>query len=123
MYNFLVSAMPGTWDGEPWKVELSRCVREYTDNEITSRYGELDAAAIAELKRFPSLFAYESGNDLAPKFGVIRDIIKRQGDVRIQYEIVPVEPFLTHRDLVALSFELDIGKWELNRTHWARVSV
>jgi NAD(P)-dependent dehydrogenase (short-subunit alcohol dehydrogenase family) len=63
MYNLFVSSNPHAWDGEPWKIELSRCVREYTDTEITERYGALDAPAIAELKRLPSLFTYEAARE------------------------------------------------------------
>jgi hypothetical protein len=119
MYNLLVSANQDAWDGDPWQIELGRCVREYTDTAITKRLGELDASAVAELKRLPCVFAYETPNEKVPKFGVLRDITKRQGEVRIDYDIQPVDPFLTAESLAALSFELDIGKWELNRTHWA----
>ncbi len=120
MYNLLVSGGDGTWDGEPLVLELDRCVREYTDSELTKRFGELDSQAVSELKKLPCIFAYE---DLAahpePQFGVLRDITKRQGRVRIEYEVQHIEPFLSKADLKSLSFELDIGKWELNRTHWA----
>ena len=87
MYNLFVSGSSDAWDGEPWQIELGRCVREYTDIKITERYGALDAAAIAELKRLPSIFAYEAKNDLAPKFGIIRDVVIRQGQVRVEYDL------------------------------------
>ena len=119
MYNLLVSANEDAWDGEPWQIELARCVREYTDKEITQKYGELDAAAVAELKRLPCIFAYETPNKKAPRFGVLRNITKRQGEVKIEYQLQALDPFLTAEDLSAMSFDLDIGKWELNRTHWA----
>lgn len=119
MYNLLVSGNDEGWRGDHWLIDLSRCVREYTDNSISERLGNLDDAAIAELKRLPCVFAYEAFNALAPKFGILRDITKRQGQVRIEYEIQPVEPFLSAEDLEKLTFELDIAKWEMNRTHWA----
>lgn len=119
MYNLLVSAIPGTWDGEPWTVEFSRCVREYTDKAITQKFGELDTAAVNELKKLPCVFAYETIVDAAPQFGVLKNITKRQGQVRIEYETQSVEPFLSAKGLAALTFELDLGKWELSRTHWA----
>lgn len=50
-------------------------------------------------------------------------MIKRKDTVSIEYEIVDIEPFLTYHDLVKLSFELDIKKCELNRTHWAIKNV
>lgn len=119
MYNLLISAMDGTWDGEPWTVELGRCVREYTDTSITQKFGELDAVAVTELKRLPCIFAYEQPSKVAPQFGVLRGITKRQGQVRLEYEMQNVDPFLSAAELAAFSFELDIGKWELTRTHWA----
>jgi hypothetical protein len=119
MYNLLVSGSSEAWDGDPWVIDLSRCVREYTDTEITKRFGDLDSNAVSELKKLPCIFAYESFNEMDPKFGVLREITKRQGQVRIEYEIQAVPQFLSADDLARLSFELDISKWELNRTHWA----
>lgn len=119
MYNLLVSSNEDAWDGQPWQVEIGRCVREYTDTEITKKFGELDAAAVAELKRLPCIFAYETPNNKAPRFGVLREVTKRQGEVKIEYELQQIDPFLTSDALAAMSFDLDIGKWELNRTHWA----
>lgn len=54
-----------------------------------------------------------------PHFGILRDITYRQGEVRIEYELQPLMPFITAEELSAMSFDLDISKWELNRTHWA----
>jgi hypothetical protein len=120
MYNLLIAGVDGTWDGEPIILELGRCVREYTDPELTRHFGELDSAAVNELKKLPCIFAYEGSHNISPpQFGILRDITKRQDRARIAYEIQPVDPFLTSADLASLSFELDIGKWELTRTHWA----
>ena len=119
MYNLLVSGSDETWHGEPWQVEVSRCVNEYTDPAIIEKYGRLDNAAIAVLTRLPCIFSYEAFNRLAPHFGVIRDVSKRQGQVRIEYELQTCDPFLTASDLKSMKFELDIAKLELNRTHWA----
>jgi len=119
MYNLFVSSNPGAWNGEPWLIEENRCVREYTEDKITQQFGELDSAAIGALKKLPCIFAYEAARDLNPNFGVIRDITKRQGQVRVDYELMELERFLTTDDLENMMFELDIGKWELNRTHWA----
>lgn len=119
MYNLFISAGADAWNGEPWQVEEGRCVREYTNTPITEQFGELDAASVEALKKLPCIFGYEASNQRAPKFGILRHITKRQGQVRVEYEIQPVEPFLTANDMENLMFELDIGKWELNRTHWA----
>lgn len=119
MYNLLVSGDDKDWTGKPWIIEASRCVTEYTDTEITKRLGKLDATAVSELQRLPCIFAYEASNKKAPRFGVIRKITRRQDQVRIEYEIKDVDPFLSAEDLSFLAFALDISKWEMNRTHWA----
>jgi hypothetical protein len=119
LYNFFVSGLQEAWDGAPFQIELSRCVREYTSPNLTGRYGSLDATSILELRRAPCIFAYETGHQRSPKFGYIRDVVQRQGQVRVEYEIHQVDPFLTAGDLEQMMFELDIAKYELYRTHWA----
>jgi hypothetical protein len=119
MYNLFVSGDPMAWRGKPYFLEVERCIREYTDTKLTRRYGELDDNAVKELQRFPCVFAYEAMHDLSPKFGVILDITKRLSQVRIEYELIDLDKFLSFQDLVDLAFDLDISGWELNRTHWS----
>jgi hypothetical protein len=119
MYNLFVSGNDEAWQGEPWTIEASRCVNEYTDEAIIGQYGSLDAASVDALQKLPCIFAYEASNEQNPKFGVIRDVVKRQGQVRVEYDLIPVDPCLTYENLNDMLFELDIGKWEMNRTHWA----
>lgn len=121
MYNLVVSSNPESFRGEPFALELYRCLREYTDETITARLGEFGPDAIAELLQLPTVFAYENGNNKPPAFGRLRDIVHRKahGQVRLDYELLPLAEFLTHEQLSGLGFELDISKWELNRTHWA----
>lgn len=123
MYNLFVSGDCGAWEGETLLLELSRCVREYTAVEITEKFGAFHEEAKAELKRFPCIFAYEASCQKDPKFGVLSSISKRNDQVRIQYEIRKIEPFLKFEDLATLGIELDIDKWEMNRTHWAVKNV
>jgi hypothetical protein len=78
MYNLFVAGNEEAWQGEPWTVEAARCVNEYTDEAIIGHYGSLDAASVEALKKLPCIFAYETGNRLNPKFGVIKDVVKRQ---------------------------------------------
>lgn len=108
-------------ESDPCVLDASRCVRhhEYTDEPITRQYGVLDAVALKELTRLPSIFAYETACGLDPKFGIIHEVTVRRGQVRIEHETIPVDPFLVAADFDPLSFELDIGNWEMNRTHWA----
>lgn len=113
MYNLLVSYNNEDWEGEPYILELERC-GEYTDKEIIQKYGQFKL-----IRDFPCIFAYEKYCEKDPKFGRIRDITTRQGNVRIEYEIVKLDNFLSHLDILRMSFELDISRWEMNRTHWA----
>jgi hypothetical protein len=119
MYNLLVSGNKEEWKGDPFVLEIGRCVREYTDTELTKRFGDLSAENVKELRRFPCIFAYESVHQKDPKFGVIRGVRIRQKNAVIEYEIKDIEKFLTAADLNDLALELDIPKYEMNRTHWA----
>ena len=119
MYNLLVSGNDEAWDESPYYLEIGRCVREYTDDEITAKYGEFTQEQVDLIRRFPCIFAYESGWNKDPKFGIIKDITSRQGKVKIEYELIDLPSFITHSDLEEMLFELDISDWEMNRTHWA----
>ncbi len=119
MYNLFVSGSETAWNGEPFLIELSRCVLEYTDVEITNRFGELGSKSVNELRRLPCIFAYEVGWEKEPRFGVIKDITKRQGMAKIEYEIKSLDRFLSLSEFNDLAFELDIAVREMYRTHWA----
>ncbi len=119
MYSLLVSGNDESWDGEPYILEVGRCVREYTDKGITEKFGEFTQSQVDEIRRFPCIFAYEAGCKKDPKFGLIRDITKRQGKIKIEYEIVELDNFLSHSDISTMLFDLDISDLEMNRTHWA----
>lgn len=119
LFNLFVSGDSEDWNGDPFEIETSRCLREYTDPYITKKYGSFNLAAINELKRLPTIFAYELSCNLPPKFGYVHDIKARGDKVKIMYDIRPIQPFLTQQTLEDMSFDLDIGKLELYRTHWA----
>lgn len=120
MYNLFITGIPETWDGEPWTIEIGRCIREFTDQSITDRFGNMEAEAVNALKRLPCIFGYEWRLGLSPKFGILRNVTSRQGKVRIEYEIRDEPfPFLSAIQMAELGFEFDIAKYELNRTHWA----
>ena len=118
MYNLLVSANEEAWNGGSYDYESGRCF-EYTSPELVDRFGSLSDAAITLLRKHPCLFAYEALVKQDPKIGRIVRVEKRQGKVRIYYELEEITPFLSHGDVEELRMELDIDKWELNRTHWA----
>lgn len=123
MYNLFVSGNEENWDGEPYVLEVGRCVREYTDAEITKSYGDFTPEQIEAIRRFPCIFAYEAGCKKNPKFGIVREVTKRQGKIKIEYDLVELDKFITHAEILDMLFELDILDWELNRTHWAIKNV
>ena len=120
MYNLLVSGNEDAWNGDPFVIERSRCVSEYTDGEIADRFTDLDPAQIRGLCSLPCVFAYESVCGKDPKFGALRGVKRRSGGrLRIDYAIMPCAPFATADDLLTERTVLDIGELELYRTHWA----
>ena len=122
MYNLFVSGYSGSWNGNPWTVDRSRCVRstEYTDADIAERFGDLDASQVRELMTLPCIFAYEAW-EKAPRFGFIREVVtqRSQAKVKIKYDLVECERFLTADEFSELEMELDVRGPERRRTHWA----
>ena len=120
MYSLFVSGHTGSWNGDPWTVDRSRCINEYTDDDIVERFGSLDASQISQLRSLPCVFAYE-GWETAPRFGFIRDVIVQQSQakVKVKYDLIQCERFLTAAELGELAVALDISSWERGRTHWA----
>jgi hypothetical protein len=121
MYNLFVSGRDDAWEGKPCIFDLDRCVRDQTNDELIARFGTLDAANVNELRRLPCIFSYESQHKKNPKFGVLRNITIRQRKVKIEYDVIDLEQFLTEADLHedGLAFDLDVSSWEMNQTHWA----
>ena len=121
MYNFVMSAWDESFEGEPLMISRDRCINthEYTKEDLAARFGNLNQATIEELKRLPTIFAYENACRKDPKFGRITDIVERQREVRIEYEIQEIDPFLNFTTLEEMSFALDLGRFEINRNHWA----
>ena len=76
MYNLLVSGNEEAWKGEPWIIEESRCVREYTDKAITEKFGAFTREQVDQIRRMPCIFAYETGCRKEPLFGSIRNQVR-----------------------------------------------
>jgi len=119
MYNLIVHGNNTAYDGDPIILDISRCIREYTDDDISQQYSLLGDEQINKIRRFPTVFAYEQGTRKDPKFGLINDITIRQSKVKIEYEIIELNTFISADKIDSLNFELDIHGWEMNRTHWA----
>ena len=121
MYNLLVDSDTNSWDGDPHKFARDRCLRvgEATDSDLAAYYGSLSSARIAELRQYPCIFAYENGCNKDPKFGFLRDVSVLRGEVRIEYNILPLDNFITASKMREVQHLIDIKRFELNRTHWA----
>ena len=118
MFNLMISAGSESWNSSPYEMIRSRAAVEYTADEISERYKFFDAAVIEELKSFPTLFVTEK-ESAESRIGQITGIRVRQGSVVIDFEFDPALPPLPIGAIEALRRDIDLGKWELSRTHWA----
>lgn len=121
MYNLLIAGHEHAWDGRPFTLEeRSRVLTEYTDPDLTRRFADLGEEAVAELLELPSVFAYERGLKTDPLFGRLSRVSRRERDVRIDYEIIPVQPFMTWRQFEEMGRALGItNDFEFGRQHWS----
>lgn len=118
MFNLLISAKIDSWNSVPYEIDRSRAVVEYTADEISERYKFFDESAIEELKSFPTLFVIE--NEISEtRIGYISNIRLRQNSVVIDFEFDSILPALPIGTIEAIRLDIDLGRWELSRTHWA----
>jgi len=117
MYNLLVTAAEGAWDLPAYEFDRTRFL-EYTADSLKARFGTLDAKTQEELKSLPTLFTYE-GSDEPVRVGYIRRIRERGRSILIEYEFDESVPSFNYAQLKPLEIKLDIGGWEMSRTHWA----
>ncbi|WP_419833473.1 TIR domain-containing protein [Endozoicomonas atrinae] len=118
MFNLLISGNPESWDSTPWEIERARAVVEYTADEISERYKFYDEKAIRELKSFPCLFVIENEHRES-RIGYITNIRVRTNTVVVDFEFDPILPPLPIGSIENLRAAIDLGRWELSRTHWA----
>ncbi len=118
MFNLLISGNPESWNTSPYEIERGRAVVEYTADEISERYKLFDEKAIRELKSFPCLFVIENETSES-RIGYITNIRVRQSTVVIHFEFDPILPALRIGTIEELRIDIDLGRWELSRTHWA----
>ncbi len=112
-----MTASEGVWDVPAYEYDQTRFL-EHTANTLQSKYKNLTASVIEELKSFPALFTYE-GSDKPVRVGYIRRIKERGRSILIEYEFdETIKPF-TFSELLPLQMQLDIGNYEMSRTHWA----
>lgn len=118
MFNLIISYDPESWNSSPHELERSRVAIEYTADEISERYKFFDERAVEELKSFPTLFVTEN-ESVESRIGFVTNIRLRQNSVVFDFELDSALPSLPRGAIEALRLDIDLGKWELSRTHWA----
>ena len=118
MFNLLISGYPESWDSSHYEFERGRSVVEYTAAEIRERYKAFNEKSIKELKSFPCLFVLEN-EQRESRIGYITDIHVRQNTVKIHFELDSIFPPLSIGAIEDIRVDIDLGQWELSRTHWA----
>jgi len=119
VFHFIVTSGSGTWDGTPYVFDISRVIREYTDDAFKQKYKDLDENIIPELQSLPAIFAYEDEANCDARVGYITRIRNRNNQIQITYDFFPELPAIPPNVISKLSWELEIGNYEMNRTHWA----
>ncbi|MCL2293626.1 MAG: toll/interleukin-1 receptor domain-containing protein [Spirochaetes bacterium] len=120
MLNLLVSAKSDMWESNSALFPRERCLTEYISKEFYSRFSGLGEKEIKKLKSIPAIFAYESFNSKDAYIGKITGISVREQNVKIDYAI---DDRIFYNDFINLEAQLDLGGWELNRTHWTVKNV
>lgn len=123
MYHLVVVGDPDAYDGDPITLERRRVLGEYTSAALSDRYSELTGDLIADLKRFPALFACEHATKTDARLGWITKIQVRVDAARFSYVFDDSLPPISWEQIKALEWDLDIDNYELNRTHWALKDV
>lgn len=118
LFNLLISHNPESWNLSPYEYDKSRAVVEYTADEISERYKFFDKNVIEELKSFPTLFVTED-EATESRIGYITNIRVRDKAVVLDYEFDPILPALPRGAIETIRADIDLGNWELSRTHWA----
>ena len=118
MLNLLISSNPESWSTGSYEFDKSRVAVEYTVDEISERYKSLDANAVEELKGFPTLFVIEH-EATESRIGRITNIKVRSSTVVIEFAFDPIFPPLPKGSIESIRTLIDLGKYELYRTHWA----
>lgn len=117
MFNLLVTAHEGAWDLSAYEYTRDRFL-EHTNDKERTLFKKLTAEHIELLKSFPCVFAYE-GNNHPVKIGYIRSLKERSRSILIEYEFEQEINPIPFSEIEPLKAVLDIGDWEMNRTHWA----
>jgi FRG domain len=117
MYNFLVTAQEGAWEGSSFQFPRGRFL-EFTEDEIAKSFQELQEPQIQTLLKLPCLFAYE-GESEPMRLGKLTKIRQRGRYLYLEFELDADVPPIAFDSIAPFQAMLDIRGWELNRSHWA----
>lgn len=118
MYNLLVTAEADAWKKPTYVLDVSRYL-EHSDDELAERFKALDTGIIAEVTKLPTLFAYETEVGAPARVGWIADLQRRNNALRIAPRFDDTVAPIPSERIESMRWELDIGEWEMTRTHWA----
>lgn len=118
LYNLIVTAQERAWEGTRYSIDLSR-LGEYTATALVERLGLPAKPDINELMALPTLFAYEHFRESPARVGRVTRIRHSGNRVPFEFELDATIAPISHERIAELEWELDITKWEMNRTHWA----
>lgn len=116
MINLFVSSDETEWENTSGFMPKMRCLTEYILPEYKEKYLPLSDVTIAQLKQIPCVFTYEQSCGRDAYIGYIKNILVRQNDIMIDYELTG--DVIPHEVFLGLSQLFDMGTWEMNRTHW-----
>jgi hypothetical protein len=119
MFNVLVTANSTSWETDQlMRMDAGR-FKEYSGSEAEAVSLE-KPASLAILERVPALLIYELGvqeaNAEIVRFGYVRDLTTRDGSLVFEFD---ERGYFERSVIQEYADRLDIGRWELNRTHWA----
>lgn len=118
MFNLFISARVDSWDTGSYEYPRDRVIKEYTAQEVIERYRDLDEKNIEELKSFPCLFVVEN-EEVPSRIGYLTNIRLRSNSCIIEFKYDDAFQPLSIGTIEELRNDIDLGRWELSRTHWA----
>jgi len=117
LYSLIVSGRDGAWDEGHFSLGRDRFLT-HTVDALQTRLETLTPDVVEELKRTPTIFAYES-RGLPARVGWITELRVRPGTIGIGFAFDPAVPPFTSEDIDDHAWEFDVSERETYRTHWA----
>jgi hypothetical protein len=123
MYSLIMVGSRGWWDNGGTDFDLGRYL-EYTDDDVKNQLQSITTDVAERLKAWSVLFVYEFSNYYEPSVeiawvGRLTNIKVCHSTARIAFEFDPAFNPITVGAMRAIQWDLDIGKFEISRTHWA----